>query len=85
MFGFIFGLVHLVLNIYKLLLLVHFVITLVKVPENKWTSLLSSITEPVLGPVRKLVNQYLPKNWQICDWSPIALIIVITLIQWLLP
>ena len=84
MFSFIPNAINAIIDIYKLLVLVHFILTLVKVPENKWTSLLSSITEPVLGPVRKLVNQYLPKNWQICDWSPLALIIVITLIQWIL-
>ena len=79
--GIIFGLINLVLDVYKLLVLVHFILTLIKLPANKWTTLLASVVEPALVPFRKLVTQHLPKNWQICDWSPIALILVITLIQ----
>ena len=82
--GFIFGLINLVLDVYKLLVLVHFILTLVKVPANKWTTLLSSIVEPALVPFRKLLSKHLPKNWQVCDWSPVALYLVITLIQWIL-
>ena len=80
----IFALIHLILNIYKLLLIVYFVIGLIKLPSNKWTELLASITEPVLAPIRKLLTQHLPKNWQICDWSPVALFLLITVLQWLL-
>ncbi len=82
--GIIFGLINLVLDIYKLLVLVHFILTLVKVPANKWTTLLASIVEPALVPFRKLLTKHLPKNWQICDWSPVALYLLITLIQWIL-
>lgn len=82
--GIIFGLINFVLDVYKLLVLVHFILTLVKVPANKWTTLLASIVEPALVPFRKLLTQHLPKNWQICDWSPVALYLVITLIQWIL-
>ena len=82
--GFVFGLINLVLDVYKLLVLVHFILTLVKVPANKWTTLLSGIVEPALVPFRKLLSQHLPKNWQVCDWSPVALYLVITLIQWIL-
>ncbi len=84
MLGIVGDLIGLVLDVYKLLVLVHFIITLIKIPANKWTSLLASVVEPVLVPTRKLVNQYLPKNWQIIDWSPIALILAITIVQWIL-
>ena len=84
MVGIIFGLINLILDIYKLLVIVHFILTLVKAPANKWTTLLASIVEPVLNPIRKLLTQYLPENWQIADWSPVALFIVITIIQWIL-
>lgn len=60
--GIIFGLINLVLDIYKLLVLVHFILTLVKVPANKWTTLLASIVEPALVPFRKLLTKHLPKN-----------------------
>lgn len=82
--GIITGLINLILTIYKLLVIVHFVLKLIKVPANKWTTLLDSIIEPVLIPLRKLLNKYLPQNWRITDWSPVALFLVISVIQWIL-
>ena len=84
MFDLFFDLIGLVVGLYALLVLVHFILTLVKVPENKWTTLLTSIVEPALAPVRVLVNKYLPKNWQVIDWSPVALLIGISVAQWVL-
>lgn len=84
MLSLLFGLIHLALNLYKLLVIVYFVLVLIKVPANKWTGLLGSIIEPVLNPIRRLLNQHLPKNWQIIDWSPLALFLLISIIQWLL-
>ena len=84
MLGLLFGLINLALNLYKLLVLAHFILTLAKAPANKWTTLLASIVEPALVPFRKLLTKHLPKNWQVCDWSPVALYLVITLIQWIL-
>lgn len=84
MFGFIFSLIGFVLRLYKLLVLIYFVLSLFKVPANKWIGLLGSVIEPVLNPIRKLLNQFLPKDWQIIDWSPVALWLAITIIQWLL-
>ncbi len=84
MLGIVGDLIGIVLDLYKLLVLVHFILVLAKAPANKWTSLLASVVEPVLAPVRKLVNKYLPKNWQIIDWSPVALILLITIVQWIL-
>lgn len=84
MFSAIFGLIDFVLDIYKLLVVVHFILTLVKVSANKWTTLLASIVEPALAPVRTLLNKYLPENWKIIDWSPVGLLILISVVQWAL-
>lgn len=84
LFSFLFGLIDLVLKVYKLMLLAHFVIGLMKLPGNKWTNLLARAIEPVLPPVRRILNEYLPKNWQVCDWSPIAVFLLITVVQWVL-
>ena len=81
MLGLLFGLINLALNLYKLLVLAHFILTLAKAPANKWTTLLASVVEPALAPLRKLISQHLPRRWQICDWSPVALVIVIALVQ----
>lgn len=82
--GFIFRIINLLLDVYKLLVVVHFVLTLVKVPANRWTTLLDSLVETVLAPIRRLLTARLPRNWQIIDWSPIALVIAITVLQWIL-
>ena len=84
MFSLIFGIVDSILGVYALLVLVHFILTLAKVSSNKWTTLLASIVEPALAVVRPLVNKYLPKKWQTIDWSPVALLIAISLVQWAL-
>ena len=46
------------------------------------------MVEVLLMPVRRLVTQYLPKRWQILDWSPVAvwllLGVVRSMLKWLL-
>ena len=84
MFSFLFDLIDLALKLYKLLLLAHFLIRVMKIPANKWTTLIASFVEPVLPPVRRALNEYLPKNWQVCDWSPIAVFLIVTVVQWVL-
>jgi len=84
MFSLIFGLIVLVLKIYKLMLLAYFVIGLMKLPNNRWTNLIARFVEPVLPPVRRVLTEHLPRNWQVCDWSPIAVFLVITIVQWVL-
>ena len=79
--GILFRIVNAVLGLYSLLVLVHFILTLVKAPSNKWTTLLASFVEPALSPIRALLNGLLPKKWQIIDWSPVALLILISVVQ----
>ena len=84
MFSIIFGLIHGLLNVYKLLVIAYVVISLMGISANKWTELLRSVVEPLLLPIRKLLAQYLPKQWQVIDWSPVVLIILVSLVQWIL-
>ena len=84
MFSFLFELIDLVLKLYKLVLLAHFIIGLMKIPGNKWTNLIARSVEPILPPVRRALSEYLPQNWQVCDWSPVAVFLVITVVQWVL-
>lgn len=78
------GLVGSLLNVYKLLLVVYVVLQVMDIPANKWTEMLRSIIEPALVPVRRLMARYLPAKWQRFDWSPAALFILLTVVQWLL-
>lgn len=84
MFSLVFGLISFLLDIFKLLVIVHGVLMLVKLPANKWTTLLASVMEPLLNPLRLLLSRYLPRNWQIADWSPLAMLILVAVVQWVL-
>jgi uncharacterized protein YggT (Ycf19 family) len=84
MFSIIFGLIHGLLNVYKLLVIAYCVISLMGISANKWTELLRSVVEPALEVTRKLMARYLPANWQRIDWSPVALFVAISLLQLLI-
>ena len=84
MFSMLFGLIDGLLNVYKLLVIAYCVINLTGISANKWTELLRSVVEPVLLPLRKVLAQYLPRHWQLIDWSPVALILLVMLVQWVL-
>ncbi len=83
MFSFIFDLIDLILRLYKLAVVAYLALNLLAV-NNKWVSKLGTIVEPALEPVRKLLHQYLPQNWQVFDWSPVALVLLVSILQWLL-
>ncbi len=84
MLSLLFGLINGLLDVYKLLVIAYCVISLMKIPANRWTELLRSVIEPLLVPIRKLLAQYLPMQWQVLDWSPVVLILLVTLVQWIL-
>lgn len=84
MFGILFGLIEGLLDVYKLLIIAYCIISLLNIPANRWTELLRSVIEPLLIPIRKLLAQHLPKQWQILDWSPAVLFLLVTIVQWLL-
>ena len=84
MFSFLFGLIKGLLDVYKLLIVVYCVISLMHLAANRWTELLRSVIEPLLLPIRRLLARHLPKKWQIIDWSPIVLILLVTVVQWIL-
>lgn len=68
--------------IFTLLLVLHYVLYLLRVPSNRWTELLRTVVEPALELTRSLMQKFLP---QICghgiDWSPFVLFIALHLIK----
>ncbi len=78
------GLVRGLLDVYKLLIIANCLISVLGVPANKWTELLRSVVEPLLAPIRRFLAQVLPAQFQVLDWSPVALFLVVTVIKWLL-
>jgi len=84
----IFWCVDTVMSIYSLALLIYVVMSWLHPIRNKWTELLRSVVEVVLTPIRRIITQYLPKRWQILDWSPVGawllLGIVRSMLKWVL-
>ena len=85
MIGRLLGPIEFVLGIYNLVVIAHLVITLLRVPSNKWTEMLRSIVEPALKLVRPLLDRFFPQEGRRgFDWSPVALVVIIWVIQLLL-
>lgn len=78
------GLIGFILFLYQLVLVAYIVINLVKPTANKWTELIRSLVEPVVAPIRKILMEKLPKNWQVFDWAPVVAIIAIAVIGWVI-
>lgn len=81
---FIGWLINLLLNLYTIAIVVYVILSWVKPAANRWTELLRSIVEPVLNPIRRLLQQHLPTQWQVVDWSPLAAWLLISLLRSLL-
>lgn len=77
----IYKLIHTLLELYKLALIAYVVLAWLHVPANRWTELLRRVVEPALNPVRVFLRRKLPAQWQIIDWSPVALWLLIGVVQ----
>lgn len=84
MFGFIRGVIDFALLLCQLAAVAYLVIDLMNLKANKWTELLRSVLEPVLAPIRVLLNKHLPRKYQTIDWSPVALVIALALLRWII-
>ena len=55
------------------------------IPDNKYTLLVGKYVEPVLAPVRALLAKLFPKlGASRVDFSPVALWLLLTVVEWLL-
>ena len=68
------------LSLYKLAVIAYVAISWLRLPANKWTELLRLLVEPVLTPIRRLLVRRLPSNWQMLDWSPAALLLLLEIL-----
>lgn len=82
--GIITGLLGWALMLYEVVVIIHFVLTLVKPASNKWVELLNCLVEPALRPIRRLLVEKLPARCQSFDWSHVVLILLVALIRVLL-
>ena len=66
-------------QIYELLILVYCVLSWFRISENKWTVMLKNLVEPALTPIRDFLNRVLPGSFRMIDFSPIVLMILISI------
>lgn len=77
-------LLSLALFLYQIALLIYFAIGYVKPAQSPFTQFLYRIVEPVLTPLRRLLANILPSNWQRMDWSPLAALLLVWMARELL-
>lgn len=75
----IYSLISTVFSLYELALMAYVILSWVNIPANRWTELLRRIIEPVLTPIRRLLMSKLPARFQMLDWSPMVLLLLIGL------
>jgi len=73
----LYGLISLVLRLYRLALIVYVILSWIRIPANQWTELLRRVIEPVLQPVRVFLRRKVPDKYMVVDWSPLALWLLI--------
>ncbi len=80
----LFQLLSLAAFLYQAALLVYFAIGFVKPAQSPFTQFLNRIVEPLLIPLRRLLANILPSNWQRMDWSPLAAWLLVWMVRELL-
>lgn len=73
--------VYVVLDIISYLILARAVLSFFPILHNKFTELLAILTEPVLAPVRMLLDRVAGKYMTGIDFSPFVALLVIKFLQ----
>ncbi len=76
-----FQLLRLAAWLFEIALLIYVVLSFVKPAQSAATQWLNRIVEPVLVPLRRLLAKYLPEQWRQVDWSPVAALILVWLVE----
>lgn len=79
-----FELLSLAAFLYQVALFVYFAVGFIKPAQSPFTHFLNRIVEPVLIPLRRILANVLPANWQRLDWSPLVAGLIMSLVRQLL-
>jgi uncharacterized protein YggT (Ycf19 family) len=79
-----FELLSLAAFLYQIALLIYFAIGFINPAQSPFTHFLNRIVEPLLIPLRRILANALPSNWQRVDWSPLAAMLVMWIVRELL-
>lgn len=80
----LYSLLNTALSLYRFAVIAYVVISWLRIPANQWTELLRRLVEPVLMPIRRILVRRLPSNWQMLDWSPAVLLLLLEIVGSLL-
>lgn len=80
----LYSLLNTALSLYRFAVIAYVVISWLRIPANQWTELLRRLVEPVLMPIRRILVRRLPSNWQMLDWSPAVLLLLLEILGSLL-
>ena len=69
------------LNLYSLMIIARALFLMLHPSGNRWTVLLQRITEPVLAPLRSLLARLFPRLPRNIDFSPVAAVLLIQLLE----
>lgn len=73
--------ISLVFQIMEYAILARVLLSWIPLPNNQFTRLLYQITEPILGPVRSLINKSPIGGNSMIDFSPIVAFLLIGLVR----
>lgn len=68
-----------VIHACSILILIRAILSWVHPAANRWTVLLQRVTEPLLAPIRKLLNRLFPQGSRVIDFSPMVVILLLEL------
>ena len=76
--------INTVFRIFELLLFAYVLLSWLRISENKWTTLLRRIMEPVMNPVRNFLRSKLPAQFQVLDFTPVVVYILAEILRGIL-
>ena len=76
----LYSLLNTALSLYRLAVIIYVVLSWLRIPANQWTELLRRLVEPVLSPIRRMLVRHLLANWQMLDWSPAVLLLLLEIV-----
>lgn len=77
----LFMLLNFLLELYKLVLIVYLLLSVLNFPAGRLTVWARKLVEPVLMPVRKFLREKLPEKYLAFDWSVVATYLLINVAQ----
>lgn len=73
--------ISIVFSIIDFVLLIRIILSWIPISRNTFVNLIYSLTEPLLYPIRKLLNKSPLSDGLMIDFSPVVLVIILSFIE----